>query len=175
MAEAAAEKSGKGRESRFRTMLVICGLLLLEAAGIVGVMMLVGGEPDDARAGAMSGDPEQAAQDKVVEVLVLDDRLPNARTGITFLYDTEIYVQVKQKHSPPVQEELDQFYNEIRAEMSAIWRTSDPKHFQEPKLETLTRKVTALLQKRFGVDEETGEPILHKCVIVMGTGFRVDS
>lgn len=174
MADAAAEKREK-QGSRFKTVLMLASLLLLEAAAIVGAMMLVGGDPSGASADAMSLDPEAAALEKIVEALVLEDRLPNARTGVTFLYDTEIYVQVKQKHEPRVQEELEQFYNEIRAEISAIWRTSDPQHFQEPKLETLTRKVTALLQNRFGVDEETGEPILSKCVIVMGTGFRVDA
>ena len=57
---------------------------------------------------------------------------------------------------------------------AAIWRTADPQHFKEPRLETLTRKVTALLRDRFGSDDEAGGSIVEKCVIVMGTGFRVD-
>ena len=93
---------------------------------------------------------------------------------MSYLYSTEIYVQVKNKHVDQVQSVVSQFYNEIKAELTAVWRTSEPNHFQEPKLETLTRKVQAMLTDRFGRDAETDEPIIEKVVIVMGTGFRVD-
>ena len=71
-------------------------------------------------------------------------------------------------------EEFEQFRNEIKSEINAVWRTADPRDFQESKLQTLTRKVRAMLDERFGVDPRRGEPIITKCVIVMGTGFRVD-
>jgi hypothetical protein len=38
----------------------------------------------------------------------------------------------------------------------------------------LTRKVYALLSDRFGMDQESEEPIVTKVVIVMGTGLRID-
>jgi hypothetical protein len=87
----------------------------------------------------------------------------------------EIYVQVKSRYSVQVSDEFDQFRNEIKSDITAIWRQSDPREFQEPKLQSLTRKIGALLNQRFGVDPEYSEPIISKCVIVMGTGFRVDS
>ena len=31
-----------------------------------------------------------------------------------------------------------------------------------------------MLHERFGNDEATGAPVATKCVIVMGTGFRVE-
>ena len=110
----------------------------------------------------------------VVEVLVLDAKLPNNKSGVAYLYSTEIYAQVKNKHAEDVNAKVQQRYNEIKAEISAVWRTAEPKHFQEPKLENLTRKVQAMLTDRFGVDSDDGELILEKVVIVMGTGFRVD-
>jgi len=82
---------------------------------------------------------------------------------------------VKSGHVEAVEAELEQFGNEIKAELSAIWRTSEPHHFQEPKLETLNRKVEAMLAERFGTDAETAEPVIAKCVIVMSTGFRIDT
>ncbi len=118
---------------------------------------------------------ETAEEDRIMEILVLDARLPNNRSGITQIFDTEIYVQVKRKFHTRVAGELEQFRNEIRAEITAIWRTSDPQHFQEPKLENLTRKVYALLNGRFGRDPVSGEPIISKSVIVMGTGLRIDT
>jgi len=108
-------------------------------------------------------------------MLILDARLPNAREGVEFVYPTEVYAQVKARHTDRVVVELEQFQNEIRAELTAIWKTSEPRHFREPRLETLTRKVESLLTERFGLDPESGEPIVVKAVVVMGTGFRVDA
>ena len=44
----------------------------------------------------------------------------------------------------------------------------------EVGLESLTRKTYALMDERFGLDQPTGEPIVHKVVIVMGTGLRIE-
>ena len=175
MAETEPQAKIRRKTGALKTILTLVGLLVFEAALIVGAMVFFGGEPRVATADESAFiDPEQAEGQKIVEVLVLDGKLPNAKTGVTYLYDTEIYVQVKQVHAPRVNDELEQFYNEIKAEIAAVWRTSEPKHFQEPKLENLTRKVNAMLSERFGVDPVSGDPILVKCVIVMGTGFRVD-
>ena len=175
MAEKPDQPEAKAGKGSLKTMLAVLVLLALEAAIIAGAMALVGGEPKVAGADDSALPALTAAEDeKIVEILVLDGKLPNAKTGITYLYDTEIYVQVKKRYADRVNSELEQFYNEIKAEISAIWRTSDPPHFKEPKLENLTRKVYALLNERFGADSESGEPILVKCVLVMGTGFRVD-
>ena len=113
-------------------------------------------------------------EERIVEILVLDAKLPNSKSGVTYLYDTEIYVQVKKRYSARVTQELEQFRNEIKSEITAIWRTADVRHFQEPRLEALTRRVQTLLSERFGVDRARNEPIISKCVIVMGMGFRVD-
>ncbi len=152
---------------------VVTVILLVEAVVIVGVTMLIG-EPAEVNA----TDPIMlldSPEEEIVELLVLDARLPNNRSGITYLYDTEIYVQVKRKFEDRVTAEFKQFRNEIRAEITAIWRTSDPRVFEEPMLETLTRKVYALLNNRFGIDPQEGEPVMSKCVIVMGTGIRIES
>jgi len=171
MAEA-AEQPKKG--SPFKTLLVIGGILVVEAVVIVGAMTFLGG-PDAVEASDGMGDILTAEEEKLVELPVLDGKLANNKSGITYLYQTEIYVQVKKKHSDRVSEELEQFRNQIRAEITAIWRTSDPNHFQEPKLENLTRKIEALLNERFGTESESGEAIIARCVIVMGTGLRIDS
>ena len=39
----------------------------------------------------------------------------------------------------------------------------------------LKQKIDAMFNERFGPDQETGERIIAKCVIVMGTGMRIDS
>ncbi len=155
------------------TISVVTVIMLVESVVILGITMMIS-EPAKVNA----TDPVtvfDAPEEEIVEILVLDAKLPNNRSGITFLYDTEVYVQVKRKFEDRVTGEFKQFRNEIRAEITAIWRTSDPRVFEEPMLQTLTRKVYALLNNRFGIDPQEGEPVMSKCVIVMGTGIRIES
>jgi hypothetical protein len=160
----------KGKSKVFILMGII---LVAEAAVIVGGMKFLAG-PSEVQAGAMP-DIEMTQDEKIVETLVLSGKMPNSRTGVTYLYDTEIFLQAKNKYTDQVNMELEQFQNEMKADITAIWRTSDPHHFEEPRLETLTRKIYALLSDRFGLDPVTSEPIVQKIVIVMQTGFRIDN
>lgn len=164
----------KKRKSPLRLVIVVGGILVLEAVVIIGAMMLLGG-PADVQATEVPATLAAPDDERIVEIMVLDAKLPNNKSGMTYLYDTEIYVQVKKRYADQVTDELDQFRNEIKSEIAAIWRTAEPRHFQEPRLETLTRRVQTLLSDRFGVDHQRDEPIISKCVIVMGMGFRIDS
>ncbi len=161
------------KRSPLRLILVVVGILMLEAVVIIGAMMVVGGPPDveAAEVPAVLDAPEE---EQIVEILVLDAKLPNNKSGVTYLYDTEIYVQVKKRYATDVADELQQFRNEIKSEITAIWRTAEMRHFQEPRLESVTRRIKAMLSARFGVDLQRDEPIISKCVIVMGMGFRID-
>ncbi|MGI9013781.1 MAG: hypothetical protein ACR2GY_05960 [Phycisphaerales bacterium] len=160
------------KKSGLKKIIFIVALLGIEAAVLLGVVMVLKG-PATVEASDILPDlkPEE---EKTVEVLVLADRLLNSRSGINFLYDTEVWVHVKKKHEERVADELNRFRNELKAELMAIWRTAEPRQLQEPKMENLTRKAQTLLDRRFGVDGDTGEPIIQKCLIVSGPGFRVD-
>ena len=161
------------KRSPLKLILVVGGILVLEAVVIIGAMMFLGGPPDveAAEVPAVLDAPED---EQIVEILVLDAKLPNNKSGVTYLYDTEIYVQVKKRYETEVAEELQQFRNEIKSEITAIWRTAEMRHFQEPRLESVTRRIQTMLSDRFGVDLQRDEPIISKCVIVMGMGFRID-
>ncbi len=157
-----------------KTILLVVAILLVEAVAIIGGMMMLSG-PQLVEANPDAAVIEIPDDQKIVELQVIDSRLPNNKSGVTYLYDTQVWVQVKNCYSEQVADQLDRFRNEIKAEITAIWRTSDPRHFQEPKLESLTRKINALLDARLGTDAKTGETILAKSVIVMQPGFRIDS
>lgn len=169
---ASADSGGKPRGKK--TVIAIAVLLAIEAVVIVGAMRMLGG-PKEVSAEEVAHDAKLTEDDKIVEALVLNAQLPNNKSGVTYLYPAEVYVQVKKRHADKVKAEIEQFQNEIKADVTAIWRTAEPQHFQEPKLENLTRKVYALLNDRFGVDKEKNEPVVSKVVIVMSTGFRIDS
>jgi hypothetical protein len=174
MADEAANPAAGPTKSK-ATVIAIAAILLVEAVLIIGAMKLLGGNAAPASAVELPVASEASEDDRIVETLVLDARMPNNRSGITYIYATEVYVQVKRRHLPRVKGEIEQFQNEIKADITAIWRTAEPQHFQEPRLETLTRKVYALMHERFGNDKEHKEPVVTKVVIVMSTGFRVDS
>ena len=157
-----------------KTAVVVMAILAVEAVIIIGAMKFLGGKPSTASAVEVEPDSHASEEDKIVETLVLDAKMPNNKSGVTYIYAAEIYVQVKQRYLPKVKSEIEQFQNEIKADITAIWRTAEPQHFQEPKLENLTRKVYAMLNERFGEDKTHKESIVSKVVIVMSTGFRVD-
>lgn len=166
------ENQTEGKGGRKKGLMVIGGVVIFEAVLIIGAMMLVGG-PEPVKASDVLPDA-QPESDKIVEILVIDERLPNNRQGINYVYDTEVWVHTRNRYEAMVSDELNRFRNEIKAELMAIWRTAEPRHLQEPRMENLTRKVYALLSQRFGDDTESEEPVISKCVIVSGPGFRVD-
>jgi len=173
--EETLEKTDEGRGTGKRTIVVVAGLLVAEAVALTVAFMLFASEPEVARAGISEMSAEEIEQERIVEVEVLDDRLPNAKRGVTYLYDTRIFAQVRQRNAERMNRELEQFSNEIKAEVAGMWRTSDPRVFAEPRLETLTRKLESMFRERLGSDPQTGEPIVEKMVIVLGPGFRIDS
>ncbi len=174
-------------------------MLAIEAAGIAGALYFIG-KPESAEAAGEheeaeeahaeepegdaahgdeshgSGDAAPSAGDanKIVEVLIVEERLLNSRSGMHYLYETEIWVHVRKRNEAAVLSELEQCRNEIKAEVIAMWRTAMPEQLEEPRMENLTRKVQAMLQERFGKDEKSKEPRIEKALIVAGPGFRVD-
>ena len=162
-----------GTRTRYGSLLLVCSVLLVEAAALVGVLDFASG-PSKAQAGDAMAIDEDGLADRVVETLVLDARLENDRSGVTNVFDTEIWVQTRARHQDQVTRELDRIRNEIRADIMAIWKSSQPRHLREPELDTITRRIQASLADRFGVDEASGEQIIRKCVIVAGTGFRAE-
>ncbi len=169
-----SEGQRKRKKSPLRLVIVVTGILVLEAVVIIGAMSMLGGPPE-VEAAEVPAILEAPEDEQIVEIMVLDAKLPNNKSGVTYLYDTEIYVQVKKRYADQVAEELQQFRNEIKSEITAIWRTAEMRHFQEARMESLTRRIQTLLSDRFGVDRQRDEPIISKCVIVMGMGFRIDS
>ena len=168
------EAQPESRRGRFRMVLLVGSVLLVEAAALVGILAFSGGLTT-----VQAGDAHQFVEgesgDRIIEVLVLDDRLENNRAGATHVFDTEIWVHAQSRHHHAVSMELDRLRNEIRAEINAVWKSSEPRHLREPELQTVTRRMHDLLADRFGRDELTGEPVIRKCVIVAGTGFRADN
>lgn len=167
------EETGGGGKKK--AIIIVAALLVAEAAVLSVAFMLFAGGPKVAEAGIEAPSAAELEANRIIEIEVIDDKLPNSKRGVPYIYDTRIFAQVRNRNAEMLTLELDQFRNEIKAEIAGMWRNSDPRVFGEPRLETLTRKLEAMFRERMGTSPDTGEPIVEKIVIVLGPGFRVDS
>ncbi|MCA9286284.1 MAG: hypothetical protein KDA22_13750 [Phycisphaerales bacterium] len=168
---APAPTEAPAKRSPVKLIVVVVVMLVVEAAGIMALMHVM--RPPAEVVAVPSAEAAHDEGNEIVEIEVLSDRLANDRSGVTYIYPAEIYVQVRARHAEEVTAQLERFKNEIRADVLAIWRTAEPKHFQEPRLDHLTRRIHDLLNDRFESAPDAEEPIILKAVIVCGTGFRV--
>ena len=96
MASDDEKAEGNGRK---KTVILIVGLLLGEAAALAVVFMMFASEPQVARAGIEDLTPAELELERIQEIEVVNDKLQNAKRGVTYLYDARIYVQVKQRNA----------------------------------------------------------------------------
>lgn len=150
----------------FKIAALTTALLVGEAAAIVGLFAFVG-RP----AASVAETPAAAAAEEIVEEIpIFEGRLSNDRAGSVFVYDTDVYVQVRKSEAERIRREIERARHELRAEIAAIWRSADPAHFQEPRFETLTARVEAMLRDRFNRGGRQG---VVKAVVVSGAGLRL--
>jgi len=150
----------------FKIAALTTALLVGEAAAIVGLFAFVG-RPS----ASVAETPVADAETEVIEeVPLFEGRLSNDRAGSVFVYDTDVYVQVRKAEAERIRREIERSRHELRAEIAAIWRSADPAHFQEPRFETLTARVEAMLRDRFNRGGRQG---VVKAVVVSGAGIRL--
>ncbi|MSR40929.1 MAG: hypothetical protein EXS10_03395 [Phycisphaerales bacterium] len=169
--DAVAGDAAPAKKGGMKFMAITAGLLVVEGAAIVGFFSMTGPKHVEAEVPVMIANPEES---KPIELLLLDDRLVNDRTGLAYLYEVEVYVKVRKKDEVWVKEEIERSRNELRAEIGGLWRTAEPHHFQEPTFETLTRRIEGVLRERFDHRSADGKPTVDRCVLVVGTGIRIN-
>ncbi len=167
-AENAQEKSGG---LPIKAIIMVAAILLIEAGTILGTMWLSGG-PTEVKGQGIDADLK-AEQNELVEVLVVQGKYDNQRTGRTYLYDSEIYATVRRKNEAKFKEELETMKTQISVDVQTIFRRAEPSHFQEPTRATLTRQIKAVLDERFGKDAE-GEPLIESVLIGKCLPYRAD-
>ena len=161
-------ESGKGP---FKTMSMAAVVLILEAALIVGAFMFFAGPDEVAAEDELTATPIEG--ERIAEIMLIDEQLTNDRLGSVYVYPVEIYVHVPEGDQDWFRDLVGQFHNEIRAEVTALWRSADPVALQDPRMEMITVQVETLLRNRFEGEASPENPRIRKVVIVCGTGFRV--
>lgn len=167
------EEAAPKKKLPLMTIIVIVAVMVIEGAVLGGLWMVFGGSPGAAQADEQVDD-EQAAEEELVEVLLIADKFQNSRQGSqSFLYDTTIYVLIKRKNlgtDEQIENEegfearVADHVGRIRGEMVSIFARAEPAHLNEPERQTLRRQILEVVRKRFGEDPD-GEPYIIDVVI----------
>lgn len=149
-----------------KTLLILAVALLVEGVAITGVFMFAKG-PETIKADASLPD-ELADLEREVEVLVIEEKFQNTRTGRSYLYDTEIYVIIRNKYVEEVDQSIQSMQAQLSTEIATIFRRAEPSYLMEPELATLTRQIGSVLTQKIGLDSDS-EPyvlgtLIRKCI-----------
>ena len=164
--EAAEAPADAKKKMPLKTVIVLAVALLIEGIAISAVFMFAGG-PETIKADA-NLQADLADLEKQVEVLVIAEKVQNTRTGRSYLYDSEIYVIIRNKHMDKIDESIQSMQAQLSTEIATIFRRAEPSYMMEPDLATLTRQIGAVLTEKLGADDD-GElyimgTLIKKCI-----------
>ncbi len=160
--QAEAKPSKKG-------LIIVAAIMLLEGAGVAGIVMVLRGGASPAVAEIEGA--ELAAEEKLVEISLVEDKFQNLQTGKTWVWECEIVLQVRKKNEQWVTAELEARKAEITEGVALIFRRAQHVHLTEPGLETLNRQLTVYAHEVFG-DAPDGTPRVERVIIPKCRGFR---
>jgi len=107
----------------------------------------------------------------IAELMLVEFRAPNKRSGRTYLYDVSIYVSVKGSKHAKVKSMLEQRKALITDRVRTIIAQSDPEKLgggSEPGLETLRRQI------KYQLNEVLGEGMIEEVIVPRCIPFKVD-
>ena len=175
----AAEKSGAPAEGEAPKkkapvkLFAIVGVLMVAQAGaIIGVMKATGPKAAEAKPVELDTAHKEDTE-ATVEIQLVDDRFQNMQSGATWIWDTEIVLQVKARNQAAVEEALEKRGAEIREGIAMIFRRAQHSQLREPGLETINRQVLTFVSGIVGKDGEN-EPRVKRVLIPKCKGFRAD-
>ena len=159
------------RRSTLKAIVIVGVIMLLEGIAVFAFVALMGSSPQSARAGLVGG--EEVERERLIEIEVLSDRLQNMSTNRVWMWETEVFIKVRQKNREAVENHLKLHRAEIHEGIARIFRRAQHGHLKEPGLETISRQLTAYLQGIFGTD--AGEnPYVERVVLPKCRGFPAD-
>lgn len=166
-----ANQAAAGKKMPWKTALVLVAVLLVEGLA-VSALFWFAGKPAEVRADGSTAD-QTALLQQPIEVLVVEDRFQNTRTGRTYLYDTQVFIILARQHEQSVAAAMESMKAQINSDIATIFRRAEPAHLLEPELATLRRQISAALTRHLGHDEE-GEPIVQEVLIPKCMQYRAD-
>ncbi|HUU82447.1 MAG TPA: hypothetical protein VM243_02980 [Phycisphaerae bacterium] len=156
MTDAEVAEAKPAKSKKMLAILVIGGLMLAEGALIFGAMTLFGGSPGGASAatnaaGAFTPSGEMSPGD-VAEVLIAELDAFNSLSGRLQVYHLQVSALVHPGNRGEIESIVKDRAGTISDRINTVIRGADPKHLNEPGLETLRRQIKFELDKVFGND-----------------------
>lgn len=169
MADTPSEK----KKPPIKTIVVVLGMLIVEAVAVVAVMTMIGG-PSPVQGAELVG-MDRANLDELHEIPVLREKFTNDSRGRVWIYDTEVIVRVKERHLAGVQADLERKQALIRTGVGKIFSAAQPSTFTEPGREMLSRQILEFLNGDGLIEPDPdGEPRVQEVLIPSCLGFPAD-
>ena len=140
---------------------VVGVLMLLEAVGVYALVTMMGPKSSEA---ATELDPTIAESERLMEVLLVEDRFINMQTGRVWQWAATVHLKVRNKNLEQVQSEMERRQAEGSEGIAEIISAAQERHLREPNKETVRRQFTAFVNGIFGEDAE-GDPLIEQIVI----------
>lgn len=166
--QAAADKP-KPRKTLPKSAIIIGVITVAQAAGFYTATRLLGGAPQIAHGSEVGanylqgGDPD-ATPSTVEIVLVEGFKVPNGRSGRTYIYDFDVSIKAPSHRQEEAAALVASRKGEIGDRLARIVRGADPAVLQEPELKTLREQVRQVLGEIAGDPDLVMEVFIPRCV-----------
>ena len=159
-------EAGSAKSRKLTIILVIGALMLAEGGLIFGAMKFFGGAPGPASASTAPADQatssQKGAAPQIAEVLIAELDAYNNLSGRLYLYHLQVSAQVKPEAKTKIEKIIEQRGDTICDRINTVIRGADPKHLNEPGLETMRRQIKFELDKILGDDSLVLELLIPK-------------
>lgn len=173
MADEQQEQQGEAKKSSpMKFVMITAALMVVEAVAVFGLVTFMGGGAQGAGAAELDG-TEQDDRERLVEIQLIDNKFPNNTTGRIWLWDTQIFLQVRAKNEGFVSGEIERRRAEITTGLRELFSRAQDRHLSEPGGETITRQLTAFVNDVFGEDAD-GETRIERVLLTKLAGFPAD-
>lgn len=171
-AAAPAAESAAKKGLPIKGAIAVAGIMAVEAAVFVAVLGM--GGPQKGQAAEQKVDLKLDEGEQTQELLIVDDKFQNLQTGRVWIWDTAVYVQVKNKNAEAVKKTLERRSAEVKEGVSQIISRAQHAQLKEPERQTLNRQITAYLESVFEPVGEKGQPPIERVLIPKCRGFPAD-
>ncbi|MFQ5489165.1 MAG: hypothetical protein ACE5GE_00475 [Phycisphaerae bacterium] len=154
------------KPNKMKAMIVVGGIMAVEAGLIFGVMKMVGTGPSGAAAADVEGTGSEEAtgqgqgEESVKEVVIAETDAYNSRSGRLYLYHLRVSALVEAGNQSTLEKLVEERQGTMLDRINTVIRGADPNHLNEPGLETLRRQI------KFELDKISGDASVIKELLI---------
>ena len=153
-------------KKKLMPILIVGAIMALEGGGIYVAMKLMGAEPAAASAsqdtGQIGAPVRNGPGKEIAEVPITTTDASNNVSGRLYVYHIEVSALVEAGKKDGLAELVVQRKSTIQDRINGVIRGADPKHLNEPGLETIRRQIQFELNKVFEDDSLILELLIPK-------------